>query len=411
VKIRDVKEIPILQVAEALGLHVGRHGMALCFKGHDSHESLSIGKNNRFKCFGCGIKGDALDLVMLVLGANTGEALKWMAHRFGAFADRGQTPLKTHPGANGAELKPLKRPPVTDGAEFAHIYADFMGRLSPGEGVAYLMKRGISKPVAEASGVRVLPKHSQGILDDMVKRHGIDMLHRAGLLFKGVKPFFVLVKNRLVIPYLVGGKVVNLQGRNIDDDREPKYKHLYGVRVVIYGELPTPGKTVHLCEGAIDVLSARTIGIKNAVGVAGVNNFRDEYYDIFSAYRVVICGDADRAGDEFYTRLKKEFLKRGREVCALDYDWLKMDFNITAPVKDLNDVVRLADWGHREKTRKSQVYSELLDDIYTMLPQGGILFNSSVTYSKEELEALEGLDDEMVKGIHEVKKSFKGRLL
>lgn len=71
------KFIPILEVAESLGLEVGTDKKAYCFNGHDSKtKSLSFDvKTNLYKCFGCNCGGDTIALVMSVMKRTFKEAV------------------------------------------------------------------------------------------------------------------------------------------------------------------------------------------------------------------------------------------------------------------------------------------------------------------------------------------------
>jgi hypothetical protein len=77
----SASSLPILEVAAALGLPLeGRR--TSCFNshahqgGHDDNPSLTFFPDHgRFKCFSCGIRGDAIDLVQAVQGSSFKEAV------------------------------------------------------------------------------------------------------------------------------------------------------------------------------------------------------------------------------------------------------------------------------------------------------------------------------------------------
>jgi len=54
--------ISVKQAAEHYGLKVNRNGMACCPFHNDRHPSLKLNEDYFF-CFGCGAKGDVIDLV------------------------------------------------------------------------------------------------------------------------------------------------------------------------------------------------------------------------------------------------------------------------------------------------------------------------------------------------------------
>lgn len=83
--INRLRELPIEDVAERLGLQVGRGHKALCPFHDDTHPSLSFHRGrNSFHCFVCGTGGSGpIDLVMKVLGKSFAEACQWLAGEHG----------------------------------------------------------------------------------------------------------------------------------------------------------------------------------------------------------------------------------------------------------------------------------------------------------------------------------------
>src|SRR5262249_30906836 len=93
--------VPILTVAAALGLETSRP-KARRFNGpgharrHHRTPSLAFSPDTgRFRCFGCGVGGDAIDLVRAARGCSFGEAVAWI----GRLAGGGPypTPLSSSP--------------------------------------------------------------------------------------------------------------------------------------------------------------------------------------------------------------------------------------------------------------------------------------------------------------------------
>jgi DNA primase len=427
VSIADVKKIPIADIAARLGITLDRHGKTLCFKGHDKTPSLSVNvRDNYFKCFGCNIGGSGIDLVKEYQNITTGEAIKWIEEQYhlkktgfkkaspqGGYknpAPANKTPYRGNGEACG-------HPANKDGRQFSDIYRYFIDLLSTDEAVKYLEGRGIRRDITERAGIKCIPQDMNAIKKTLNDTHGIDRLKDAGLVAdsKNGKPFFAFTYHRLIIPYHdTDGNIVTLQGRNIDSDTGGKYRLLSGITVPLYNVRAlkdiTPGSAVYLCEGAIDCLSCYQLGLEHPVGIAGVNNFKDEYFSILEPYKVIIAGDKDTAGKALYLRIKKEYLKRGKEIYALNYDGLKADYNITGDVKDLNDIARQADYEHFNGIQPRRIYSPLIGEAYTERADG-IQFDSGIFYTKAELEKLDGIDPDALKQIHTIKKTFNGILI
>ena len=426
--ITNVKHIPITDIAARLGIELDRHSKALCFKGHDKSPSLSVNvRGNYFKCFGCNIKGSNIDLVKEYLNITAGEAIKWIESQY-HLEEKTGFKCKESPGgykdttpANKTPYRGLKRvsghPTSKDGKEYSGIYKDFIDLLNTEEAGIYLEGRGIRRDITERAGIKCIPQDMNGIKKTLNDKHGIERLKDAGIVAdsKDGKPYFVFTYHRLIIPYYDReGNIINLQGRNIDTDREPKYRHLSGITVPLYNvqslKDTAPGGTVYLCEGAIDALSCYQLGLEHPVAVAGVNNFKDEYFSILEPYKVIIASDKDTAGKNFYLRIKKGYLNRGKEIHALDYERLKADYNITGDVKDLNDIARQADYKHFNDIQPRRIYSHLVNESYTER-DGGIQFDSGVFYTREEVAKLDSITPDALKQIHTIKKTFKGILI
>ena len=73
--------VPVRQAAEHYGLKVSRYGMACCPFHNDRHPSLKLNEDYFF-CFGCGAKGDVIDLVARLFDLSSYEAVQKLAADF-----------------------------------------------------------------------------------------------------------------------------------------------------------------------------------------------------------------------------------------------------------------------------------------------------------------------------------------
>lgn len=70
--------ISVKQAAEHYGLKVNRSGMTCCPFHNDRHPSLKLNEDYFF-CFGCGAKGDVIDLVAKLFNLSNHEAVQsWL---------------------------------------------------------------------------------------------------------------------------------------------------------------------------------------------------------------------------------------------------------------------------------------------------------------------------------------------
>ena len=84
--LQKIKGIPILEVADELGLGYTKKGtcaMACCVVHADKHPSMSLSPSrNRWKCFSCNKSGSVIDLVMAHEHLDFLEACSWLMDRF-----------------------------------------------------------------------------------------------------------------------------------------------------------------------------------------------------------------------------------------------------------------------------------------------------------------------------------------
>ena len=124
--------VPMKQAAEHYGLKVNRNGMACCPFHHDRHPSMKLNEDYFF-CFGCGAKGDVIDLVARLFDLSGYDAAQKLAADFGISTKAGQ--------AATAICKP-KRPHIRQFREdemlcfrvltdYLHLLEDWKVRYAP----------------------------------------------------------------------------------------------------------------------------------------------------------------------------------------------------------------------------------------------------------------------------------------
>ena len=124
--------VSVKQAAEHYGLKVNRSGMACCPFHNDRHPSLKLNEDYFF-CFGCGAKGDVIDLVARLFDLSGYEAAQKLAADFGISTEPGQ--------AVRASYKP-KRPHIRQFREdemlcsrvltdYLHILEDWKLQYAP----------------------------------------------------------------------------------------------------------------------------------------------------------------------------------------------------------------------------------------------------------------------------------------
>ncbi len=93
------------QAAERCGIKINRNGMAVCPFHNDKNPSMKI--DNRYYCFGCGEKGDAIDFVAKFYGLGKKDAALQIASEFGISFDNNK--CRKPPPKRKRKLSPEQR--------------------------------------------------------------------------------------------------------------------------------------------------------------------------------------------------------------------------------------------------------------------------------------------------------------
>jgi len=78
-EIEKLRDLSIVGVAQRLGLQVNSHRKCLCPFHDDHHPSMSLGRNNQYRCFVCDAHGDNISLVQRYLNKSFLDSCKWLA--------------------------------------------------------------------------------------------------------------------------------------------------------------------------------------------------------------------------------------------------------------------------------------------------------------------------------------------
>jgi len=307
--------IPIIDLAQSLGLEV-RGRQARCYNStahKHGDNSFSLGLDtirNRYKCFACGEQGSIIDLYKNVACVDLGQAIKELSEMAGL-----QDPNITNKFGGYKEYTSYNE--VIESEEEKNIsnavyeeMKNFCNGLDE-ESIDYL--RGNSRGLTdETIGKFKLfsIKDYEATNSHLKSKFTTKELETAGVISS--KGNLLFYKHKIIIPFIEKGKIVFLQGRTTEDAK-PKYIHLKK-RVALFNtdilSKLNKGEKVYICEGAFDVISMEQNGY-NAVGILGVNNFRENQAELFKGLEVVIALDNDPAGEKATRELAKIFLLKG----------------------------------------------------------------------------------------------------
>ena len=276
--IQKLQDLPIEQVAEALGLQVSHH-KALCPFHADKHPSLTFHRGrNRYRCFVCDAHGGTIDLVMRYLNKPFLEACKWLA-------DENNLVVSLDPhSALDAESQPAKPFDATR-------YEKFFARpwLS-NEARKFLFDERKLDP-------RVV-RYCR--LTSWRDKHGTPWLQT---------PY-----------YSREGKLIGIQNRNLIKGATPRFRFPSGAQCSIYNlpvlNLLKPGEPLFLTEGCSDCWSMLSAGHKAiAIPSATLLTRKDEKVlgalaqELGTPFH--IFPDQDAPGEQLYNRLVEASIKYG----------------------------------------------------------------------------------------------------
>lgn len=305
----------------------GKNFWGCCPFHHEKTPSFSVTpEKGFFYCFGCQSGGNVFNFLMKIENIGFMDAVK-------ALATKMNIPLpelekSAQELAKEKQLNDLFK--VNDMAQ--EFYHSCLTKTSYGKSAReYLASRGISLPVIEKFNIGFAPPHWDKLSQAFMER-GIDsqLLVNAGLAIErsnsnGVYDRF---RSRVMFPITnARGKVIGFGGRVLDDT-QPKYLNspetpVFNKRHVLYGfehafkHIRDSGKAV-VVEGYLDVISAHTAGINNAVASLGTAFTTDQAKQILRlSEEIIFAYDSDAAGQNATVRALSIVQELGAKVKIL----------------------------------------------------------------------------------------------
>ncbi|WP_163327825.1 DNA primase [Desulfurobacterium thermolithotrophum] len=281
---------------------VGRNYTALCPFHPEKTPSFVVSPEKQiFKCFGCGIGGNAITFVEKYENVSFFEAVRRVAEIAGI-------ELPSHFKENEESFQ------IEEAGYNAASY--FHSKLS--SILSYLKERGISEKEAKKFLIGYAPQGYSKELNLNPK-----LAKELGLLNAKGREFFA---ERLIVPIFNHfGKIVAFAGRTLTNDKSlPKYVNspessLFKKNSILYGfyqskETILKEKKVIIVEGYFDVISLHRIGVKNVVAPMGTS-LTENHVKIIKQYAnfPILMFDGDNAGRKATIRSAGLFFAKGIE--------------------------------------------------------------------------------------------------
>jgi DNA primase len=273
------------------------------FHGEKSPSFKVENERHAYKCFGCGVGGDAFKWLIETEGLSFPEAVEKLA------AEAGVELPKWSPDD---EAREQKRKSLYDIVELAAQFYEAQLRENAGQDArSYLKGRGLDGAAAKQFRLGYAPGGGQALIEFLkAKNVTHDDMIAAGLARpaeegRPMRDFFF---NRLMFPIGDGrGRVIAFGGRGLEEDAKPKYinscestlfskgYNLYNFAVARAAAIKAG--TIILAEGYMDVIALVRAGFAHAVAPLGTALTTDQLQLLWkTAPEPILAFDGDAAG-------------------------------------------------------------------------------------------------------------------
>lgn len=276
--IQKVSDLPIEQVADALGLTVRKH-WSLCPFHADTKPSLyfRVGKN-KYRCFVCDHFGGPIDLAMEILSLNFRDAVCWLAQTFGILIN--DENKRTFQNVKPREVKPV-RTNTNDSRVFSqeHLAQLVATPTLTDEAKAFLFdERKLDPRVISWCGISSTHTHL------LIPYYGIDGSLRS-------------------IQWRYLGKYAHPQLPGEPRFRFPKGSqcHIYNLQIL---RMLKKGEQLYITEGCSDCWAMLSAGYK-AIAIPSATLLKEQDLEPLLQLSLNIFPDNDTPGERLFLQLRE----------------------------------------------------------------------------------------------------------
>lgn len=299
-----------IKIEEVIGSFVnvqkkGTRLWACCPFHNENTPSFSISpERGIYKCFGCGVSGDAISFLQQLEGYSFVDAVKHLANRYNVVIEE-----KFY--TNQSERESFEKIYLLLGIA-KDFYKKNLFKTEEGRalGLAYFQSRSISIEAIEKFDLG----YGLNLWDALYKEcqtqsYSSEILNQSGLFIDKGDNIYDRFRGRVIFPiHNLAGKVTAFGARILDKKSDqPKYinspeTNFYQKRNSLYGIFQAKSEmkkcdSCYLVEGYTDVLALYDCGIKNVIGSMGTALTIDQI-GIIKRYtnNITILFDGDLAG-------------------------------------------------------------------------------------------------------------------
>ncbi len=299
----------------------------LCPFHSEKTPSFSVHAGHQFyKCFGCGVSGDAFKFVMEIEGLSFWEAMKQLAERYGI-------PLPKRSDLSDEETK--LRAAIYEMHEIAQrAYRSALESPAGAEARAYLARRSVARDVIEEFGLGFADRPGQTLTRAFQQRgFAAESMEQSGLVRKRAEGgFYDAFRGRLMFPiHNESGKLVGFAGRALSDEDQPKYLNspatpIYYKSSILYNmhrakQAIRKDDVSILVEGYMDVIGLHGAGVRQSVASCGTALTPQQVRGLRRhSSNIVVNFDPDAAGGAAAERSIQMMLEESMHIRVLQLD-------------------------------------------------------------------------------------------
>ncbi|MCX7738059.1 MAG: DNA primase [Hydrogenothermaceae bacterium] len=300
----------------------GMNYIALCPFHNEKTPSFVVSPTkNIFKCFGCGVSGDAIKFIMEYERISFSEAIEKIANKYGI-------KIKYTGKDRQIQLKAVFE--IT--SQIKDFYRDSL--IYSEDVKEYLKSRGVSSNAIKHFEIGYSPKEAERFLEFCKERNlDIQKLVEIGVLSNYENGRLVnKFSGRVIFPIKdLKGNVVAFGGRALYQNMTPKYINspesiVYQKGKILYGMFENLNYIKEkyqaiVVEGYIDLISLWQLGVRNIVATLGTA-FTPHHSKMLSKFvqTVYLMFDNDDAGKKATIQAAKALLSEGIDVRYVIYD-------------------------------------------------------------------------------------------
>ncbi len=408
--IEQITALPVLEVVQDYVKlkKSGANWLGPCPFHHEKSSSLSVSPaKNIFKCFGCGMAGNATKFVMEVEKVSFIDACRKLAQKFKI--DILEESLSPDQKAAQNQIESLYIVNSFAGSYFK----DCLYLPEHYSALEYARGRW-SEEILKRMEIGFAPESWDGLIN-AAKKAGMksEFLFKAGLIKESQKMdgrAYDFFRNRLMIPiHDKYGRIIGFTGRSFDPEAKAKYlntpetpvyyksKALFGLNWACH-TIKNKG-FAYLVEGNADVIRLHQIGILETVASSGTALSREQILELKKLCNsITIIGDTDKAGQMAVDRSARLIIEEG------------MNCNVIRLPSDEGEKVDPDSYFTDEQQFKETVKTHIRDYIVDLATQWQDRAHAP-DFKLRAIEEISGLISKLSASSHEVYIEQVGRLI